>query len=61
MSIASHLIRVNLRAFWSKLLEPRRGRALQLSSYLVVVSLFLGGGYSLFLRIFTYLQSLESA
>lgn len=49
----------NIRASLRRLLEPRPGRLLQLASYLAVMSLFLGGGYLLFHRLFSYLAGLE--
>ncbi|MCU0606803.1 MAG: hypothetical protein MUF78_05160 [Candidatus Edwardsbacteria bacterium] len=60
MTPSLHLIALGLRSFGRRVWEPRRGRALQLAVGLCVLSLFLGGGYLLFLRVFTYLGGLES-
>jgi len=51
---------LKLRAGWRKLVAPRPGRFLQLASYLLVLGLFVAGGYLLFFRIFSYLVGLES-
>jgi ABC-2 type transport system permease protein len=59
MAVWLHLIGQNTRASLRRLLEPRPGRLLQLASYLAVMSLFLGGGFLLFHRLFSYLAGLE--
>lgn len=54
------LAALRVRSLWRRLAQPRRGRLLQLASYLLVVAIFLGGGFLLFHRVFLYLASLES-
>jgi len=54
------LMALRIRALWRWLLRPRPGRALHLASYLLVIAVFLGGGFLLFHRLFVYLFSLES-
>jgi ABC-2 type transport system permease protein len=59
MNLALYINRQNLRASFGKLLEPRRGRFIQLASYLFALTMFLAGGYLLFHRLFVYLLGLE--
>ncbi|MBI4725674.1 hypothetical protein HY768_00350 [candidate division TA06 bacterium] len=59
MSLPLHLITTLFRASASQIFAPRRGRLLQLSSYLFAVAVFLVGGYFLFYKIFAYLLALE--
>lgn len=54
------LLAVRIGSLWRRLVSPRPGRLLQLSSYLVVIALFMGGGFFIFHRLFLYLVSLES-
>ncbi len=57
---AARLVAMRVRALWRRLVQPRPGRWLQLASYLLVIAVFLGGGFLLFHRLFLYLASLES-
>jgi ABC-2 type transport system permease protein len=54
------LMALRIKSLWRRLLQPRPGRTLQLASYLLVMAVFLGGGFLLFHRLFLYLVSLES-
>lgn len=56
----ARLMALRARALWRRLVQPRPGRLLHLASGLLVISIFLGGGFLLFHRIFVYLASLES-
>jgi len=59
MRLSLYLISTLFRASASQIFAPRRGRLLQLSSYLFAVAVFLVGGYFLFYKIFAYLLALE--
>jgi ABC-2 type transport system permease protein len=58
MNLSFYLINTLFRASFSAVLAPRRGRRVQLASYLMVIAIFMGGGYLLFFKIFGYLGSL---
>lgn len=59
MNLPLYISRINLGASFKKILEPRRGRFIQLASYLFALTMFLAGGYLLFHRLFVYLLGLE--
>jgi ABC-2 type transport system permease protein len=58
LSKALYLINTLFKASFTSVLAPRRGRLVQLASYLIVIAIFLGGGYLLFYKIFAYLAGL---
>ena len=59
MRLSLYLTSTLFRASASQIFAPRRGRLLQLSSYLFAVTVFQAGGYLLFHKIFVYLLALE--
>jgi ABC-2 type transport system permease protein len=59
MNLSFYLISTLFKASASQVFAPRRGRWLQLGSYLFALTVFLVGGYFLFHRIFVYLLALE--